>query len=230
MTEGFAKDTSNRSKKEWAIALLILFVGLTIAHLGVSMFLVSAMGTDTFTVFIQGLSFACQKITGTGFPTVGTVHVIILCLIMIVMFFTTKGYIKAGTVICAFCGGPIIDFFNWIITPFVNANSPILLRAIVMVLGCIILSIGMSVVINSEAGTGPNDLIAIVLSDKLSHKFPNIQFRFVRMSCDIFFIIAGFLLGGIVGVGTVVAAFLTGPLVQFWLPKTKAVISKLNYH
>ena len=225
MADTFAKDTSKRSKKDWAIALIVLFIGLTIAHLGVSMFLVSAMGTDTFTVFIQGLALTCQKFTGTVFPTVGTVHVIILCLIMVIMLFTTKGYIKPGTVICAFCGGPIIDFFNWIILPFVNEGSHIAIRAIVMVLGCVVLSIGMSVVINSEAGTGPNDLIAIVISDKL----PKIQFRFVRIGCDVFFIIIGFLLGGVVGIGTVVAAFLTGPLVQFWLPKTKAIIKKLNY-
>ena len=112
MADTFAKDTSGRSKKDWTIALIVLFIGLTIAHLGVSMFLVSAMGTDTFTVFIQGLALTCQKFTGTGLPTVGTVHVIILCLIMVIMLFTTKGYIKPGTVICAFCGGPIIDFFN----------------------------------------------------------------------------------------------------------------------
>ncbi len=225
MAETFAKDTSGRSKKDWAVALLVLFSGLVIAHLGVSLFLVSEMGTDTFTVFIQGLSLTFQKITGTSFPTVGTVHVVILCLIMAVMFFTTKGYIKPGTVICAFCGGPIIDLFNWIISPFVNGDSPLYIRAAAMLLGCIILSLGMSVVINSEAGTGPNDLIAIVISDKL----PKIQFRFVRIACDIFFIIIGFLLGGIVGVGTVAAAFLTGPLVQFWLPKTKAAIRKLPY-
>lgn len=225
MADTFAKDTSKRSKKDWVIALIVLFIGLTIAHLGVSMFLVSAMGTDTFTVFIQGLALTFQQFTGTGFPTVGTVHVIILCLIMVIMLFTTKGYIKPGTVICAFCGGPIIDFFNWIILPFVNEGSHIAIRAIVMVLGCVVLSIGMSVVINSEAGTGPNDLIAIVISDKL----PKIQFRFVRIGCDVFFIIIGFLLGGVVGIGTVVAAFLTGPLVQFWLPKTKAIIKKLNY-
>lgn len=226
MAETFAKDTSGRSKKDWLIALSVLLAGLTVAHLGVSMFLVSAMGTDTFTVFIQGLSLTFQKVTGTSFPTVGTVHVVILCLIMIIMLLTTKGYIKPGTVICAFCGGPIIDLFNWLITPFINEASPFYIRLMVMLAGCVILSLGMSIVINSEAGTGPNDLIAIVISDKL----PKIQFRFVRMGCDIFFIIIGFILGGVVGIGTVAAAFLTGPLVQFFLPKTKSLIKKLPYH
>lgn len=225
MSETFAKDTSGRSKKDWILALAVLFFGLVVAHLGVSMFLTAALGTDTFTVFIQGLSLSFQKITGTAFPSVGTVHVAVLCLIMVIMLFTTKGYIKPGTVICAFCGGPIIDFFNWLISPFVNDASPFFLRMLIMLAGCIILSVGMSIVINSQAGTGPNDLIAIVIADKL----PKIQFRFVRMACDIFFIIIGFLLGGVVGIGTVAAAFLTGPLVQFWLPKTKKLIQKLPY-
>lgn len=118
MAETFAKDTSGRSKKDWILALSVLLIGLIVAHLGVSMFLTAALGTDTFTVFIQGLSLSFQKMTGTSFPSVGAVHVAVLCLVMAVMFFTTKGYIKPGTVICAFCGGPIIDFFNWLITPF----------------------------------------------------------------------------------------------------------------
>lgn len=225
MSETFAKDTSGRSKKDWLLALSVLLFGLIVAHLGVSMFLTAALGTDTFTVFIQGLSLSFQKMTGTSFPSVGTVHVAVLCLIMAVMFFSTKGYIKPGTVICAFCGGPIIDFFSWLITPFCNEASPMYIRMPVMLLGCIVLSLGMSIVINSQAGTGPNDLIAIVISDKLQR----IQFRFVRMGCDIFFVVIGFILGGVVGVGTIAAAFLTGPLVQFWLPKTKSLIQKLPY-
>ena len=93
-------------------------------------------------------------------------------------------------------------------------------RIVSMVLGCVILSAGMSIVINSNAGTGPNDLVAVILSDKIER----VQFRWVRVGCDLFFVVLGFLLGGTVGAGTVVAVFLTGPLVQFWLPKTKKAV------
>ena len=86
-----------------------------------------------------------------------------------------------------------------------------------------ILSLGMSVVINSNAGTGPNDLVAIILTDKIR----KIEFRWVRMACDVFFVVLGFVLGGTVGVGTIVAVFLTGPLVQFWLPKTKKIVNSI---
>lgn len=209
----FASDTSGRSLVDWVKALIILLIGLTVAHLGVTLFLQSALGTDTFTVFIQGLSRVFHL-------TVGTVHVIVLCILMVLMLLTTKGYVKPGTVVCAFCGGPIIDLFTWMLQGAINESSPMTLRVISMLVGCVVLALGMSIVINSNAGTGPNDLVAIILSDKLE----KIEFRWVRMGCDLFFVIAGFVLGGTVGAGTVVAAFCTGPLVQFWLPKTAAPV------
>lgn len=212
----FASDTSKRSLKNWIIALSILLPGLIIAHLGISLFLLSELGTDTFTVFIQGLARTFNL-------SVGIFHVIVLCILLVVMLLTTKGYVKPGTILCAFCGGPIIDFFTWLLGGFINADSTLLWRILGMILGCVILSIGMSIVIKSNAGTGPNDLIAIILTDKLQ-KF---QFRWVRMTCDLFFVILGYILGGTVGVGTVIAAFLTGPLVQFWLPKSEFLIKQV---
>ena len=214
--ETFAVDTSNRSLKQWAQGLLTLFIGLTIAHLGVSLFLVSELGSDAFTVMIQGIA-------STVGLSIGTCHVIALILLMIVMVLTTKGYVKPGTVVCAFCGGWIIDLFLWMIGDRVNGASPMWIRLSAMLMGCIILSFGMSIVIESNSGTGPNDLVAIILTDKLNEK-GNVQFRYVRIACDICFVIVGFLLGGRFGIGTIAAAFLIGPVVQFFLPRSRRLI------
>lgn len=216
-TKKFASDTSNRDVKDWIIALVMLLLGLTTAHLGVTLFLLSALGTDTFTVFIQGLSV----LSGL---TVGTVHVIVLCILMVVMVLATKGYVKPGTVVCAFCGGPIIDFFTWLFGGYINADAMMVVRLLSMLGGCVILSAGVSIVINSNAGAGPNDLVAVILSDKIE----KVEFRWVRVGCDMFFVVLGFLLGGTVGIGTIVAAFLTGPLVQFWLPRTKKLVNAVG--
>lgn len=214
--EQFAADTSKRTINDWIKALTILLGGLIIAHLGVTLFLLSELGTDTFTVFIQGLARTVNL-------TVGTVHVIVLCILMFLMALTTKGYIKPGTVVCAFCGGPIIDLFTWILGRYINGNASLYIRIVSVVAGCVILALGMSIVINSQGGTGPNDLVAIILSDRL----PTIEFRWVRVGCDLFFVVLGFVLGGTVGAGTIVAVFLTGPLVQFWLPRTNKLVEKV---
>lgn len=213
----FASNTAGRRPVQWVKALLILFLGLTIAHLGVTLFLITDLGTDTFTILIQGLA-------RTAGVSVGTMHVIVLCLLMTVMLVFTRGYVKPGTVVCAFCGGPIIDFFTWLLGGLVSGASPLPVRLLVMAFGCIVLACGMSVVIGSHAGTGPNDLIAIIISDKWGRW----EFRWVRMACDGLFVLLGFLLGRTLGIGTVAAALLTGPCVQFFLPRTGRLIGRCH--
>lgn len=216
--ETFAVDTSKRTVKQWAAGLLVLLIGLTIAHLGVTLFLLSELGADTFTIFVQGLA------NTIGF-SIGTWHVIMCILLMAVMALTTKGYVKPGTVVCAFCGGWIIDFFMWIFGDSITLQSPMVVRIIAMLLGCVILSFGMSIVIKSNSGTGPNDLIAIILTDKLNLKW-KVQFRWVRIACDLVLVAIGLVLGGVLGIGTIAAMFLTGPVVQFFLPISEKLIQK----
>ena len=99
------------------------------------------------------------------------------------------GYI--GTVICMVCGGPIIDFFTWLLHLILPDNIHIFGRVLMLVLGCVILAYGMTIVIKSDAGTGPNDLVAVVISDKLQRKF-----SITRLLVDGAFAVIGFFLGG----------------------------------
>ena len=204
-----------KEKKNWTKSILTLILGIIVAHLGVAFFLLAELGSDPFTVFVDGLSKLIHS-------SVGTAHVLFLVTLMVIMLFTTKGYIKVGSVIFAFCGGPVIDFGIWAFGRFINADASIILRALSMVFGCITLALGIAITICSNAGAGPNDLISVIFADKL-HK----QLRCVRMAVDAIFVVTGFLLGGKIGVGTVVAVLLVGPSIQFWLKLTKKVLGEM---
>ena len=203
------------AKKNWARSIFYLVVGIIVAHLGVAFFLLAELGSDPFTVFVDGLSRLINS-------SVGTAHVIFLVSLMVVMLFTTKGYIKIGSVIFAFCGGPVIDFGIWAFGGLIGAESPIFLRLFSVVFGCITLALGIAITICSNAGAGPNDLISVILADKLKK-----QIRYVRMAVDAIFVGTGFLLGGKIGVGTVIAILLVGPSIQFWLRLTKKVLGEM---
>ena len=221
---GFAHRPGRRTFAEWVLRLVLMLAGLVVAHLGVTLFILPMLGSDPFTIFVQGWS----RITGLS---VGTCHVIILCILMVAMLLTTKGYVLPGTVVCSFCGGPIIDLFSWLLGGVVNPELAMPLRIVAMLAGCVFLAAGMSMVIKSDAGTGANDLVAVILSDKLRR-----QFRWTRVGVDICFAIVGFLLwlrfdvghffenmSGLLlrsplGIGTVAAALLIGPLAQFFFP------------
>lgn len=215
----FASDTSGRSIKEWMQGLIVLFIGLVIAHLGITLFLLAELGSDAFTVMVQGIA----RQSGLS---IGTCQVITFIVLMVVMLVTTKGYVKPGTAVCALCGGWIIDFFLWLLKDLVTVQSPIMLRGAVMILGCVVLSFGMSIVVKSNSGTGPNDLVAIILTDKLGAK-RKLPFGIVRVICDVTFIVIGVLLGGTFGIGTIVAAVLIGPIAQFFFPRSEKLIHRL---
>ena len=197
-------------------------VGLTIAHLGVTLFLLSDLGADPFNVFVQGVFRTVSSAFSMGFLTHGRTHVVISLIIIFILLFVDKSYIKIGTVLCMACGGPIIDFFTWLLGNILPDEVHIVGRVLMLVLGCIILAYGMTIVIKSEAGTGPNDLVAVVISDKTHGKF-----SIIRLLVDAFFTLAGFLLGGLVGVGTIVCVALVGPVAGIFLPINEKIIRKL---
>jgi hypothetical protein len=213
----FAVDTSNRSMKDWIKALCILAVGCTLAYLGVAMFILTNLGVDPFTVVIQGIS-VCLGVS------VGTVQTVVMINLLIIMFLFTKDYVKPGSVVSTLFGGALIDGYSYLIGPFIHQGLSIPVRFLWMMMGCVILALGISIVVNSNAGTGPNDLISLILTDKF-HRF---SYRSVRIACDLTLVVVGFCLGGTVGVGTIVAVLLTGPVVQFFLPKTKRIIDKIQ--
>ena len=53
-----------RSGKEWGLRIVILMIGLTIAHLGVTLFLLSDLGSDPFNVLIQGVFRTLERLLG----------------------------------------------------------------------------------------------------------------------------------------------------------------------
>ena len=211
-----------RSLKEILIRIIILFIGLTIAHLGVTLFLLANLGADPFNVFVQGIFRTLSNIADWSLLTHGNTHVVICFLIIIALLFIDRSYIKIGTILCMIFGGPIIDFFTAILTaPFGNINS-LVLKIIVNGLGCVILAFGMTIVMKSDAGTGPNDLVSIVLADKFKKNF-----GVIRIIVDVSFVAIGFILGGSLGIGTLICAFLVGPVANIFLPFNEKWIQNL---
>ena len=119
-----------RSVREWCVRIVILLVGLTIAHLGVTLFLLTELGADPFNVLIQGLFRVLSSVTGWGFLTHGRVHIAVCFLIIIVLLIVDRSYIKIGTILCMICGGPIIDFFTAVLSPLDIRNQAMVLRVL----------------------------------------------------------------------------------------------------
>ena len=211
-----------RSYKELFARVVILIVGLIIAHFGVTLFLLANLGSDPYNVMVQGVFRTLSAFTGWSLLTHGRVHVVLCFLIILVLLIVDKNYIKIGTILCMIFGGPIIDIYMVILSPLVSPSSPLPYKIFILALGCVILAYGMTVVIKSDAGTGPNDLVAIAISEKM-HK----NFGVTRILVDLSFILIGFLLGGSVGLGTVICACCVGPVANIFLPVNERIIQSV---
>ncbi|MDO4306724.1 MAG: hypothetical protein Q4C77_07805 [Eubacteriales bacterium] len=208
-----------RSWKELLVRVVILLVGLTIAHLGVTLFLLANLGSDPFNVLVQGIFRTISRLTGWSVLTHGYTHVAMCFLIIIVLLIVDKSYIKIGTLLCMVCGGPIIDFFTGILSPLFTEDMYLGTKLLILCLGCAILAFGMTIVIKSDAGTGPNDLVAVVISDKTGRKF-----SVVRIVVDVTFLVVGFVLGGAIGIGTIICAGFVGPVAGFFMPYSEKIV------
>ena len=186
--------------------LFLFFIGMSITQIGVALFLKTNIGSDPFTLFNQGLAFLLKR-------TPGNANMIILFVLFCIILLVERTRIKIGAIICVVGVGPIIDLGVKAVSFFPIASLNIVVKILLVVFGCILIAIGFSILSATNLGVAPNDIIPFIIKDKTK-----LEYRWIRMALDVSFLIIGFTLGGIFGIGTIISALLTGPCIQFCLP------------
>lgn len=210
--------------------LVMFFVGMSIIQFGVALFLKTSIGSDSFTVFTEGLATVLNKtglkdlsivhmITGRAEVTPGVANMIILIVLFIGILIVDRKRIKIGTLICVIGVGPIIDLGVKAVSYFPIESANIFVKMLLVLGGCFIIAVGFSIMSESDIGVAPNDIVPFIIKDKL-----NCQYRWVRIAFDATFLIVGFILGGKIGIGTIISMLAIGPFIQFCLPYGKNVV------
>ena len=191
--------------------LLLFLLGMSIIQFGVALFLRMNIGSDPFTVFTQGLANTLNNL-GMNVTT-GTANRIILVVLFSIILLLNKNHIKIGTIICVIGVGPIIDLGIRVVSVLPVESYSYLLKMFLIALGCFIIAIGFSMLSATKVGVAPNDIIPFIIKERI-----NCEYRWIRICMDAFLLIGGFMLGGTVGVGTIIAMATTGPFIQLCLP------------
>ena len=191
--------------------LLLFLLGMSIIQFGVALILRMNIGSDPFTVFTQGLANTLNNL-GMNVTT-GTANRIILVVLFSIILLLNKNHIKIGTIICVIGVGPIIDLGIRVVSVLPVESYSYLLKMFLIALGCFIIAIGFSILSATKVGVAPNDIIPFIIKERI-----NCEYRWIRICMDAFLLIGGFMLGGTVGVGTIIAMATTGPFIQLCLP------------
>ena len=210
--------------------LILFFIGMSIIQFGVALFLKTSIGSDPFTVFTEGLATVLDKTALKDFPIVqmisgraevtpGVANMMILIVLFIGILIVDMKRIKIGTLICVVGVGPIIDLGVKAVSYFPIDSANIFIKMLLVLLGCFIIAVGFSIISASDIGVAPNDIVPFIIKDKL-----NCQYRWVRIGFDATFLIIGFIFGGTIGIGTIIAMLATGPFIQLLLPYGKKAV------
>ncbi|MCP2049622.1 UNVERIFIED_ORG: putative membrane protein YczE [Paenarthrobacter nicotinovorans] len=179
-----------------------LLIGLAMYGISLAVFIRAGLGLDPWDVFHQGLS---EK---TGF-SMGVV-VIAVSFLVLLLWIPLRQMPGIGTIANAVLVGLFADLGLWLIPDVTHLGGQIAMLA-----GAVILNgIASACYIGARLGPGARDGLMTGLVRRTGWSV-----RLVRTGIEVVVLAVGFLLGGSVGVGTVVYALAIGPIVQVLLPK-----------
>lgn len=198
--------------RERALRSLYALIGVAILAFGAATLRIGQVGLDPYTAANIGIG----NVLGLS---LGVYQLMINFIILGIVFILGRSYIGIGTVINMVLTGFFIDFYTWIYTDFITIKINFFTQSLALVIGVLIFTFGASFYMSAKLGNAPYDAIAPIIVERT--KF---HYRSVRVSQDIFFVVLAFIFGGPVGIGTVINAFFTGPLIDFWNKKVSQPI------
>ena len=190
-----------RVPSKLALRTLNLFLGLILYGVSLGMMVESNLGLAPWSVLDQGLS----RTTGLSMGTI----VILGGAVVLLLWIPLRQRPGFGTVANIVVVGLAVDAALAVLpaTTWMPARVAYLLG------GVLVNGLATGLYIGARMGPGPRD----GLMTGLHARFPNVSIRLIRTGIEVVVLAAGFLLGGTVGVGTVLYALSIGPLAQLFL-------------
>jgi uncharacterized membrane protein YczE len=178
-----------------------LLVGLVLYGWSMAMLLRSGLGLDPWDVFHQGLTNHVPL-------SFGQVTIVVGALVLL-LWIPLRQRPGIGTVLNVFVIGIAADAGLAAMPTTVGLPGQI-----AMLLGGVVANgLAGALYVGAHLGPGPRDGLWVALTKRTGHSI-----RLVRTVLEVTIVAIGWLLGGVVGIGTLVYALAIGPIVQFFMP------------
>ncbi len=202
-------------KKVGRKRILASLAGNILVGLGIAIFKFAALGNDPYT----GMNMALAETLGIPFPTL---QLGVNLLFFLLQFVFARQLIGFGTLFNALFIGSLVDFFYRVMAGTIGGPGTFPVQLLVMLIGMVICSFGLSLYQCSDLGVSPYDAASLILDKKLAR----IPYFWCRIFTDGVCALICFAAGGIVGVGTLVTAFGFGPFIAAFNRVVSPMIGK----
>ncbi|RID88227.1 hypothetical protein D1953_04520 [Peribacillus asahii] len=180
----------------------MFFIGLIIIALGsIHMIKASDLGVQPFDV----LYIAINQLTSIS---IGKISILTGSVLLIISFLISKEKkLKIGTILDTVFLGTFVDLFLYL--DFIPVPETLLLKISYLSIGTIFISFGAAMTIYSKLGAGPIDTFMLSIHTRF-----NILVKKATTMIEITALLVGMLLGGPVGIGTIIFCISVGPLIE----------------
>jgi uncharacterized membrane protein YczE len=194
---------SNGAAKAAATRVALVLGGAFVSTLCYAMTIRAHLGLGPLFVVQDGLA----KTTG---QSIGTC-VMIVGVVLVLLGWVVRAMPGLGTIALPFVTGPMLDR----VLPHMGDIHGMVWRVLAVAVGSWFMCFGGSLVIRAALGASAIDEIMLGLSERSGRTVRQVR---LAMEATMFFV--GLVLGGAVGVGTVMTAVLVGPALHFWLTRS----------
>ncbi|MCI8535270.1 MAG: hypothetical protein HFG68_06805 [Hungatella sp.] len=202
--------------KNLAMRIVLVVLANMILGLGISLLRLAGFGTDPYTCMNLGVS---SKL-GMSY---GTYQMIFNIVLFIPVFILDKKSFGVGALVNMLVLGYFVEFFMFAFgavgITIEGLAGNLLIQIPILTLGVFVVCFGVALYMFCDLGSAPYDRLGVII-ENYSHG--KIKFKWARVCLDIFSTVVGFLTGSVIGIGTVIIAFFTGPIVSFFREKVIA--------
>lgn len=197
------------SKNKVVRYLGVLF-GLVFVSIGASFFITANIGSEAITVFMQGIMLQTNSNYALAIIIANLVPVIVL-------FIIKRNDLLSFGSFAVILIGPLIDL--WLASGLFIQPTILLMQLMFLLIGILASGLGLAVYIHANVGMSPFEALVVAISQK----FKNVRFFLIKIVFDSLFLVIGFVLGGVVGIGTVISVLAFGPVINAYLVILKRI-------
>ena len=206
-----------------ASRIVIAILGILLIGTGVAWNASALLGNDPVGILYDGVR-SIGNLTG---EQLGIASNIVNIALVVLLFFIGRRYVNIGTFIYILPYGVAVDLGTKMYQFLFHGNA-MGTRILAAATGCLLLYIGIAIYIVVDIGLDPFTGVVMVIKDAL-----HLEYRKVKIGFDLCLIAIGFLLGGKLGVITIITALSAGPCIQFFATQFKKVelqLMKMRRH
>ena len=178
-----------------------LFIGLVLYGFSLAMMVRADLGLAPWDVLHSGLIRHVPLTLGQA--------VVVMSFVVLLIWIPLREQPGLGTI----CNALVVGFAADAGLAMLARPDAMYLRIALLVGGVVLNGLATAAYIGSQFGRGPRDGLMTGL-----HRVTGRSIRLVRTLLEVAVVVVGLLLGGIIGVGTVLYAVAIGPLTQRMLP------------